>query len=81
MADLERRLIAERTKDGIAAACAKGKHPGRRPLDADKIAAALSPVKAGLSPTAAVKQGSDDRPSTARSIGPVLNATLPGPGD
>jgi DNA invertase Pin-like site-specific DNA recombinase len=49
-------MIAERTKDGIAAARAKGKHPGRRPLDADKIAAALSLVKAGLSPTAAAKR-------------------------
>ena len=55
IAHFERRLIAERTKDGIAAARAKGKHPGRRPLDADKIAAALSLVKAGLSPTAAAK--------------------------
>ena len=55
IAHFERRLIAERTKDGIAAARAKGKHPGRRPLDADKIAAALSLVKAGLSPTAARK--------------------------
>jgi hypothetical protein len=35
---------------------ARGKHPGRRPLDADKIAAALSLVKAGLSPTAVAKQ-------------------------
>jgi DNA invertase Pin-like site-specific DNA recombinase len=41
IAHFERRLIAERTKDGIAAARARGKHPGRRPLDADKIAAAL----------------------------------------
>src|SRR6516164_8866660 len=56
IAHFERRLIAERTKDGIAAARAKGKHPGRRPLDADKIADALSLVKAGLSPTAAAKQ-------------------------
>jgi DNA invertase Pin-like site-specific DNA recombinase len=53
---LERRPIAERTKDGIAAARAKGKNPGRRPLDADKIAAALRLVKAALSPTAAAKQ-------------------------
>jgi DNA invertase Pin-like site-specific DNA recombinase len=56
IAHFERRLIAERTKDGIAAARARGKHPGRRPLDVDKIAAALSLVKAGLSPTAAAKQ-------------------------
>jgi DNA invertase Pin-like site-specific DNA recombinase len=31
IAHFERRLIAERTKDGIAAAHAKGKHPGRPP--------------------------------------------------
>jgi DNA invertase Pin-like site-specific DNA recombinase len=81
IAHFERRLIAERTKGGIAAARAKGKHPGRRPLDADKIAAALSLVKAGLSPTAAAKQlGLGRSTSTARSIEPVLNATLPGPG-
>jgi len=30
----ERRLIAERTKDGIAAARARGRLPGRQPLDA-----------------------------------------------
>ena len=41
IAHFERRLIAERTKDGIAAARARGKRPGRRPLDRDKIAAAL----------------------------------------
>ncbi len=36
IAHFERRLIAERTKDGIAAARAKGKLPGRRPLDPEK---------------------------------------------
>ena len=50
IAHFERRLIAERTKDGI------GKRPGRRPLDADKIAAALSLVKSGPSPAAAARQ-------------------------
>jgi len=53
IAHFERRLIAERTKDGIAAARARGKRPGRQPLDDDKIAAALKLVQAGLSPTAA----------------------------
>jgi DNA invertase Pin-like site-specific DNA recombinase len=56
IAHFERRPIAERTKDGIAAARARSKRPERQPLDADKIAAALSLVKAGLSPTAAAKQ-------------------------
>ena len=41
IAHFERRLIAEPTKDGIAAARARGKHPGRQPADPVKIAAAL----------------------------------------
>ena len=53
IAHFERRLIAERTKDGIAAAHARGKRSGRKPLDADRIGAALKLVAAGLSPTAA----------------------------
>ena len=56
IAHFERRLIAERTKDGIAAARAKGKRPGRQPLDVDRIAAALKLIEAGLSPTAAACQ-------------------------
>jgi DNA invertase Pin-like site-specific DNA recombinase len=56
IAHFERRLIAERTKDGIAAARARGKHPGRQPVDLDKVAAALKLVEAGLSPTAVARQ-------------------------
>ena len=56
IAHFERRLIAERTKDGIAAARAKGKLPGRRPLDPDKASAALALVAAGMSPTEAARQ-------------------------
>jgi DNA invertase Pin-like site-specific DNA recombinase len=56
IAHFERRLIAERTKDGIAAARAKGKRPGCQPLDAERIAAALKLAAAGLSPTAAARQ-------------------------
>jgi len=56
IAHFERRLIAERTKDGIAAARAKGKLPGRRPIDPDKVSAALKLVEAGLSPTNAARQ-------------------------
>ena len=48
-------LIAERTKDGIAAARARGKRPGRQPLDPEKIAAVLSLMKSALSPTAAAR--------------------------
>jgi DNA invertase Pin-like site-specific DNA recombinase len=68
IAHFERRLIAERTTDGIAAARARGKHPGRQPLDADKIAAALSLVKSGLSPTAAAKQLGLGRTTVYREV-------------
>jgi DNA invertase Pin-like site-specific DNA recombinase len=56
IAHFERRLIAERTRDGIAAARARGKHPGRRPVDPDKIALALKLVEGGVSPTTAARQ-------------------------
>jgi DNA invertase Pin-like site-specific DNA recombinase len=56
IAHFERRLISERTRDGIAAARAKGKQPGRQPVDPEKVAAALKLVAAGLSPTEAGRQ-------------------------
>jgi DNA invertase Pin-like site-specific DNA recombinase len=40
IAQFERRLIAERTRDGMNAARAKGKKPGRPALDHDKLNAA-----------------------------------------
>ena len=68
IAHFERRLIAERTKDGIAAARARGKRPGRRPLDPDRIAAALKLVQAGLSPTAAARQLGLGRSTVYREV-------------
>ncbi len=68
IAHFERRLIAERTKDGIAAARARGKHPGRRPADPKKIAAALKLVEAGLSPTMAAKQLGLGRSTVYREV-------------
>ncbi len=56
IAHFERRLIVERTKDRIAGARAKGKLPGRRPVDPERVAAALKLVGAGLSPTNAARQ-------------------------
>ena len=61
-------LIAERTKDGIAAARANGRHPGRQPLDRDKADAALKLVAAGLSPTAAAKQVGLGRSTVYREL-------------
>ena len=69
IAHFERRLIAERTKEGIAAARARGKRPGRQPLDTDKIAAAIKLVQAGLSPTAAARQVGLGRSTVYRELG------------
>ncbi|ABS17363.1 MULTISPECIES: recombinase family protein [Hyphomicrobiales] len=56
IAHFERRLISERTKDGIAAARAKGKKPGRQPLDMKKVDAAMKLIAASISPAEAAKQ-------------------------
>ena len=56
IAHFERRLISERTKDGVAAARAKGKLPGRQPLDQGKVSAALKLVEATVSPAEAARQ-------------------------
>ena len=80
IAHFERRLIAERTKDGIAAARAKGKRPGRQPLDVDRITAALKLVAAGLSPTAAARQLGLGRSTVYREVnraGGSLSMSVP----
>jgi DNA invertase Pin-like site-specific DNA recombinase len=56
IAHFERRLISERTKDGIAAARAKGKRPGRQPLDMKKVEAAIKLVEAKTPPAEAARQ-------------------------
>ena len=56
IAHFERRLISERTRAGIAAARAKGKQPGRQPLDMSKVNAAIKLVEAHISPTEAARQ-------------------------
>lgn len=56
IAHFERRLISERTKDGIDAARLKGKMPGRPSLDKEKLDAALRLIESGISPTAAARQ-------------------------
>lgn len=68
IAHFERRLTAERTKDGIAAVRLRGKLPGRQPLDADQIGAALKLVAAGLSPTNAARQVGLGRSTVYREV-------------
>ena len=52
----ERRLISERTRDGIAAARKRGRRPGRPPLDQETVSAARTLIEAGLTPGQAAKQ-------------------------
>jgi DNA invertase Pin-like site-specific DNA recombinase len=56
IAHFERRLIAERTKDGIEAARARGKRPGRPPLNLEKREAAFTLIESGISPTKVAEQ-------------------------
>lgn len=56
IAHFERRLIAERTRDGLKAAEAKGRKPGRPPLEDETLSSARALVEAGLSPTRAARQ-------------------------
>ena len=55
IAHFERRLIAERTRDGIESVRAKGKRLGRPPLDNEKLEAAFQLLQAGTSPQEAAK--------------------------
>ena len=56
IAHFERRLISERTRDGIAAARKRGRHPGRPPLYPETVSAAPKLIEADLSPARAAKQ-------------------------
>lgn len=56
IAHFERRLISERTKDGIEAARAQGRKPGRPPIEAETIVALQSLVQAGMTAGQAAKQ-------------------------
>ena len=67
IAQFERRLIAERTRDGIAAARAEGRKPGRPALDREKVRAALTLVRSYRRPRPQTKSASGDQPSTASS--------------
>ena len=73
IAHFERRLIVERTRDGIAAARDRGKRPGRPPLDDEKLQAALTLIRSGLSPSSAARQVGLGRSTLYREI-----ALLPG---
>ena len=77
IAHFERRLITERTRDGIAAARTCGKRPGRPPLDAEKLQAALTLIRAGLSPSSAARQVGLGRSTLYREIALIPDAFQP----
>ena len=56
IAHFERRLISERTKDGIKAARAQGRKPGRPPLETETVLALQNLVQAGMTAGQAAKQ-------------------------
>ena len=56
IAHFERRLISERTRDGIAAARKRGRRPGRPALGLETVAATQTLVEAGLTAGQAAKQ-------------------------
>ncbi len=56
IAHFERRLISERTREGLAAARRRGSRPGRPPTDPEKAAALRKLVDAGMTPGKAAKQ-------------------------
>ena len=55
IAQFELRLIAKQIRDGVAAARAEGRHPGRPKLDQEKLRAVLTLVRNGMSPTKAAR--------------------------
>jgi hypothetical protein len=73
IAQFERRLIAERTRDGVAAARAEGRHPGRPKLDQEKLRAALTLIRNGMSPTKAARHVGLGRSTLYREL-----ALIPG---
>jgi len=68
IAQFERKLIAERTKDGLIAAKNKGKKLGRPVLDQAKVEAAIKLIESGLSPTQAAKHLGMGRSTLYREI-------------
>lgn len=68
IAHFERRLISERTKDGIDAARLKGKRPGRPALDKETLESAFSLVEDGKSVTKIAKQMGIGRSTLYREL-------------
>ncbi len=72
IAHFERRLISERTRDGMNAARKRGKNPGRPKLNEDTVSTLQKLIEAGMTPGMAAKQLGIGR-STAYRIANAQN--------
>ncbi len=73
IAHFERRLIAERTRDGLKAAEAKGRRPGRPIVAEETISSALALIDAGISPTRAAQQLGIGRSTLYKRLSEAVN--------
>lgn len=68
LTDFERRLIAERTRDGLAVAMAKGNMPGRPKIDDAKIKQALRLISEGHTKAASARAAGISRSTLLRRL-------------
>jgi DNA invertase Pin-like site-specific DNA recombinase len=68
IAHFERRLIGERTRDGIIAGRTRGAVPGRPQIDPNRVDAALKLIDAGLTPTQSACQVGLGRSTVYREL-------------
>jgi len=68
IAQFERDLISERTKEGITAARKRGKHPGRPTIDQEKLNYAFYLVEQGITLTEAAEKAGVSRMTLYRKL-------------
>ncbi|EOP54773.1 recombinase family protein [Bacillus pseudomycoides] len=68
IAQFERDLTSERTKEGIIAAKKRGKHPGRPKIDEEKVNYALYLIDQGMNRTDAAEKAGISRMTLYRKI-------------
>ena len=80
IAHFERRLIAERTREGLAAARRRGRHPGRPPVPAETVAAARALIAGGMSAAEAARHLGIGRSTAYRIAAALRGQAEAGPG-
>ena len=80
IAHFERRLIAERTREGLAAARRRGRHPGRPPVPSETVAAARALIAGGMSAAEAARHLGIGRSTAYRIAAGLRGQAEAGPG-